>query len=79
MNRMKNRPLIIIEPQAHKKLSPSLPITPLSEDSRDFTDMNLVLLVSPGMDFYTHVGMAHYCDHLRRNYWFDVVPAERFW
>ena len=55
------------------------PITALSEDSREFTVMTLVLLVTPGMDFYTHVEMAHYCDHLRRNYWFDVVPAERFW
>ena len=26
-NRMKNRPLIIIEPQAHKKLNPSLVVT----------------------------------------------------
>ena len=55
------------------------PPAALSDDPRDFAVVTPVSLLTPAFDPYTPVGRAHNCDHLRRDYRFNVALADRFW
>ena len=50
----------------------------LSEDPRDFAVVTLASLLTPGFDTYSTVGRAHDCDHLRRDYQFNLGLADYF-
>ena len=55
------------------------PLTALSDDPRDFAAMTPPSLLTPAFDPYTPVGRAHDRDHLRQDYRFNMVLADRFW
>ena len=55
------------------------PITPLSDDPRDNTVVTPASLLTPGLDPYTPVGIAHERDELRRDFRFNLALADRFW
>ena len=55
------------------------PITPLSDDTKDFTVITPASLLTTGFDKYAPIGVAHDKDHLRRGYRFNLALAERFW
>ena len=55
------------------------PMTPLSEDPRDYSAISPSSLLTPAFHPSTSVGKPHDRDELRRDYRFNVALAENFW
>ena len=55
------------------------PLTPLSDDPKDYTAISPSSLLTPAFHPNTPVGKPHNKDELRRDYRFNVALAHRFW
>ena len=55
------------------------PLTPLSDDSRDYTAISPFSLLTPLDDPHTPLGQPHNKDHLRRDYRYNISLAQQFW
>ena len=55
------------------------PLIPLSDDSRDFTVITPVSLLTPYLDQHVVVGQPHDRDMLRRDYRFNLSLSQQFW
>ena len=55
------------------------PLTPLSDDPRDYTAISPSSLLTPLNDPHTPLGQPHNKDHLRRDYRYNISLAQQFW
>ena len=55
------------------------PLTPLSDDPRDFTAITPALLLTPYSSPYCVVGSPQHKDNLRRDYRFNISLSDQFW
>ena len=57
------------------------PLTPLTDDPRDYTAISPSSLLTPLDDPHTPLGQPHNKDHLRRNYMYryNISLAQQFW
>ena len=55
------------------------PLTPLSDDPRDFTAITPASLLTPYSSPYCVVGSPQHKDNLRRDYCFNISLSEQFW
>ena len=55
------------------------PLTPLSDDSKDFTAITPASLLTPYFDPFSAVGVPHDRDILKRDYWFNLALTQQFW
>ena len=55
------------------------PLTPLSDDPKDYTAISPSSLLTPAFHPNIPVGKTHNKDELRRDYRFNVALAHRFW
>ena len=55
------------------------PLTPLSDDPRDFTAITPASLLTPYSSPYCVVGSPQHKDNLRRDYRFNISLSDQFW
>ena len=55
------------------------PLTPLSDNPRDYTAISPSSLLTPLNDPHTPLGQPHNKDHLRRDYRYNISLAQQFW
>ena len=55
------------------------PLTPLSDDPRDFTAITPASLLTPYSNPYCVVGSPQHKDNLRRDYCFNISLSDQFW
>ena len=55
------------------------PLTPLSNDPKEFTAITPASLLTPYFDPFSAVGVPHDKDMLRRDYRFNLALSQQFW
>ena len=55
------------------------PLTPLSDDPKDFTAITPASLLTPFFDPFSAVGVLHDRDMLRQDYRFNLALSQQFW
>ena len=55
------------------------PLTSLSDDPLDYNAISPASILTPSLDPALPIGHPHSTDHLRRDFWYNMALAQRFW